>query len=240
MSKGRTERVEVPSSDDAQANSDIDTALEAGNEAGSVEQGGEDSRDDGSLGDAGQAFVTGQNTIYDDDYIRDEAGNLTYSPTGRLRKRRKRRNSGDAAPQRGTRPTGEKVSVKELQEAIETNAAIIYGGHIVVAKVGNVPEMELNASEAEILSTAITPILVDNGIQPPKWVKDFTNIVGAFSYVYGPRFKMIGDRMKEEKAAKAAKQAQSQHRQIVPVGGHEPPIFSPSPFNPGPLDKIVN
>jgi hypothetical protein len=58
--------------------------------------------------------------------------------------------------------------------------------------------MELNSNEAEVLSKAVTPLLVDNGVQPPKWLKDYMKLAGAFSYVYGPRWDAIRDRMKAE------------------------------------------
>jgi hypothetical protein len=248
MAKRSSDRVEIPSGEDPEANvGDYVDAQGAETLGESISE-----QLDGSGGDSGSGgsetnssgqdngFEQQQRQYYDPaEYILDEAGNPTYSPTGRIRKYRRRGDGGSAGPQSGTRPAGKKVPVKYTQEDIDTNAAIIYGAHMVVAKVGNVPEMELNTSEAELLSNAVTPLLVDNGIQPPKWMKDFINITSAFSYVYGPRFQMIGERMKEEKAAKQREQQRRQHQQIVPVGTGGPNFQSRANPDAGPIDIIL-
>lgn len=256
MPRARSDRVEVPSGEP------LDTD---GNAIGAEPNGGADSGDrdsngsngdidsgsfDGTGTDNGTDSGTGDNITgrgdngtdprddNDDRIIRDEFGRPTYSPTGRLRKRRNRTASGD----QGSTETkaGKKVSVKDIQEHIETNAGLIFGGHLLVAKVGGVPELELNSGEAEMLSEAITPLLIDNGLQAPRWVRDINKIIIACSYVYGPRFTEIGERLKQEKQAKADARARAGQMVVVPVGGTAvEPIFH-SNANPqkGPLDII--
>lgn len=249
MAKGRSDRVEIPNGEDPETNvGDYVDPQRAETIGESLDaQLGGDAGDSGSGGN--NADLTGQDNgggeqqgqYYDPaEYILDEQGRPTFSPTGRVRKYRRRGGNGSAGEQSASRPAAKKVPLKYTQEDIDTNAALIYGSHMVVAKIGNIPEMELNSDEAELLSRAVTPLLVDNGIQPPKWMKDFTNIAGAFSYVYGPRFKVIGDRMKEEKIAKQRQQQQRQTQQIVPVGTGGPNFQSRANPDAGPIDIILD
>lgn len=240
MPRGKSDRVAIPTGEDPQANGvDLETVEREGLDNSSSD--GDDNRSGDGTAASGAApdgnSSSGDslgNPDPDDRIIRDEHGQPTYSPTGRLRKRRTRASSAD-----GERKTtkGEKVSVKDLQDSIDGNAGVIFGAHLVIAKVGAVPEMELNPDEAMMLSTAITPILVENGIKTPKWVRDVNNIIIACGYVYGPRFKMIDDRLKAEAATKKARAAAAGHQQVAPFTGVEP-VFHPSPLvnGKGPID----
>jgi len=246
MPKARTERVEVPSGEpfDATGNG-ITAATGTGGNDGDGNSNGSDGDDPSGSGAGDSGADSGANTGTglgagngpsgtageyndgDDRIIRDENGNPTYSPTGRLRKRRAARGTASEATEG---KAGKKVSLKDLEEAIETNATLIYGGHFGIARVLAVPEMELNTDEAQMLSEAFTPLLVDNGVQPPKWAKDLSKIIIACSYVYMPRFKVIGDRLKAEKQAKANEKARREQTTVLPVTGVAGDmVFAPSP-----------
>ena len=97
--------------------------------------------------------------------------------------------------------------------------------------------MELNHHEAQMLAEPITPILQENNMQPPKWAKDLSKLIMAFSYVYAPRFKAIGERMKAEADAKKQRAAAAAERHINPAS--DAPFFAPT-INPnaGPLGGI--
>lgn len=245
MAREKSYRIAVPASEDTQAGGDNseNIAFETGNETDNIgnEASGISGESDTSrsTGDSGNEYTASDTALGDDDeYIRDEAGNLTYSPTGRVRKRRKRR-SGAPGSTAGGSKAREKVSLNELKENVETNAALLYSSHFVIAKV-TAPEMELNANEATMLSEAITPILMRSGVQAPAWVKDVNNIVLAFSYVYAPRFKMIGDRMKAEKAAKAEAHRRGQQVAVAPMAGNPVPDVFHTTIDPnaGPLGGL--
>src|ERR1700722_7225588 len=125
MAKRSSDRVEIPSGEDQDANigdNDTPEVAEALGESLNTEFGG----DSGGNGD-GEADLPGQGDqqrqYYDPaEYILDEAGNPTFPPPGRIRKYRRRGGDGSAAPQSGARPTGKKVPVKYTQEDIDTNA----------------------------------------------------------------------------------------------------------------------
>jgi len=125
-----------------------------------------------------------------DDYIRDADGNLTYSPTGRVRKRRAK-----SGPRKARTVTAKKVPVDGL-------ARLLALAHLTLANVTHVPEIEINDNEAKMLAVPMAELfeLYDIPIDPR--VLRTMELVGAMSYVYGPRVYMFKMRKASEKADK--------------------------------------
>lgn len=230
MPRAKSDRVEVPNGQDPEANGGLDTTLEAGDEAISVEGergGGIDAgtgTDTGNLG----AGVARDGSIGDEDdrIIRDEAGRPTYSPTGRLRKRRTR-SAG------GTREAVKPAKAKKVP--VDALARVLMMGHLMMANLSGTPELEINENEGVMIATPLSELLVLYEVEIDPRILQLMELGGACSYVYGPRIYMIRQRLRAEKQAKAEAREREQHRSLVPVV-ETAPIFKPEvdPFA-GPL-----
>lgn len=176
---------------DAHGGTDID---------GGVDSGGRDERSAGSGDGADPGSIFGDAP---GDYIRDGAGNILYTPTGRARKRRAKRGSSTAK-----KAAGKKVPVDAM-------AQLLMLGHSIAANLTKTPELEVNEKEAKMLADPLCDLFVMYDIVPPPELLLAMRAASAMSYVYGPRVAMITMRHKKEREERAAEKAKN----VTPAQG---------------------
>lgn len=169
-----------------------DDANGSGGDSGSGSRGSLNGTDPGSI------LGSGSDSARDDDrIIRDADGNPTYSPTGRIRKRRSSSGSGKAAKK------GEKVPIDDL-------AFLLRMAHVGVANLTRTPEAEINEKEANMLADPMADILAHYGVKPPPEVMMWSKMFAALSYVYPPRVYMIRQRLISEREERHQRQSPEQ------------------------------
>jgi|SRR5579859_251034 len=166
-----------------------------------------------------------------DEFIRDAAGNVLLDVRGRPRKRRSRRSGGRA---------GATTAAARKAISVDGLSRLLMLGHMTLANFTRTPELEINENEGRILAKPMSDFMALYDVAPDPKLMVIMELMGAASYVYGPRFAVIRMRLAAEKMARAEKE----------VGGKdvtEP--FSPSAangihtdltaINPGP-NKFTN
>lgn len=248
MPKARNERVEIP--DGKSIVFDNGTVAEDTGSSDTTSDGNSDGSNGNDTGGDIGATGNGDGTIHgdsgtgsdpfrpvreyddgDDRIIRDENGNPTFSPTGRIRKRRTRGATGSGATPK--QKTGKKVPVDALSR-------LLLMSHLMLANVSRTPELEINEDESMLIANPLSELLVLYEVEIDPRILQLMELGGACSYVYGPRIYMIRERLKAEAAAKRAAREAANARQVIPVGSGGPNFQSNANPEQGPLDIILN
>lgn len=167
--------------------------------------GGGDNRGDGSGRDDGArepgaifgSAIGGGDGADDDRIIRDEHGNPTFSPSGRLRKRRRSGGSGSRQASKGA-----KVPVDAL-------AQLLMMGHGLLSNVTRTPEIEITNNEGNMLAKPLSELLELYNVAPSREIMLWMALVSAGSYVYAPRVVMIRNRLAYEREERRRKSAEA-------------------------------
>jgi hypothetical protein len=228
MPRGKSERVEVPAGGDQEENgASYDATSQEGVEHPSINGAdlgaGAEALGAGD-GDSGGGTITGSRHPLDDGdprIIRDENGNPTFSPSGRLRKRR-----GNTGPREPRQDAGSKAkAVKKVP--VDALARLLMMGHAIGANLTRTPELDINSGEAKMLADPLSELLVLYEIEPDPRIMAMMELGMAASYVYGPRVAAIRARLQAETKAKADARKAAGERTIQPDVGSDL-IFMPS------------
>lgn len=150
------------------------TALASGNGAGN----GDDSGSGGSA----------------DEYIRDDAGNILYSPTGRARKRRAKRGTGNAGKSSAQ-------DNRNLGKNIDRLSAMLGFAHLAMSNGFKVPELKLDKVESDMLASSVVDVMAAFDIEVSDKAMAISGLVSACGTIYAPRaisYKMRKDKEREE------------------------------------------
>ena len=256
MPRARRTDVEIPNGEDTQANgasvepvTDPNAQSDDGgigaDTGANADDGGGPRPDTGSgsgpgSGDSEPGGQTAAHPLDDGDprIIRDEYGNPTFSPSGRLRKRRA------GGPRSDTGATKAKVSVKKVP--VDALTRLLMMGHAIGANLTRTPELEINSGEARMLADPLSELLVLYEVEPDPRIMAMMELGLAASYVYGPRFTMIRMRLRAEAMARRAAQQAASERTIIPNAGAGPDGAPVAVFQPvdithgGPLGGAFN
>lgn len=249
MPRGKTERVTIPSGEPdgevgkpneqlAGSDESIGNGNGEGNSGSDTSATAETTGTDSELNGAGSGYRIGDDPRDDGDprIIRDEQGRPTFSPSGRLRKRRDGSggvSGGTTSSQSGARPARKKVPVDALSR-------LLLMSHVILANVTKTPELEINEDESMMIANPLSELLVLYEVQVDPRILQAMELAGACSYVYGPRIYMIRERLKEEAQARKNARDAANARQVVPIGGGGPNFRSNANPEAGPLDVIMN
>lgn len=217
MPRARTDRIEIPTGEDAGSDSPI---LEPPSEETEF-TGAADAGAEGLGTGSGDSGTQSRHPLDDGDprIIRDEFGNPTFSPTGRLRKRR------TGASHSGAAETFAPKAKATKKVPVDALSKLLVMAHAMGANLTRTPELEINSGEAKMLADPLSELLVLYEVEPDPRIMAMMEFGLAASYVYGPRFTMIRMRLKAEATARQAAREQANQRAIQPDNGEA--FFAP-------------
>jgi len=143
----------------------------------------------------------------------DDAAN-TFDP-GTVRRNKGGRPKGSRnTPKRG-RPKGsggseeKEIPLHTVTPAINVDGwtKILLSVHEIAAALVKTPELKLSDEEARNLAATSANVAQHYGIAPSEKTQAWIALMMALCVIYYPRFYLIGERRKEEKAAKAQARA---------------------------------
>lgn len=133
-------------------------------------------------------------------FIRDDAGNILYSPTGRPRKRRKRRdgNGGGNSGASSRKNAG-------VVQAVETLSNTLMVFHSGIAMLTHLDAFSLEKQEAETLSKSLVSVFDAYDYTPDPRVTSIVGLCMTAGMIYVPRAYLLREQAKMKAAMRKEK-----------------------------------
>lgn len=147
--------------------------------------------------------------IIDDNFARDDSGNIIYNKSGSPRKKRGRK-PGSFNASKGNR--------EDLKNSIDTLANMIGFAHIGIATISKCPEMALEENEAKAIAGATARVLEVFEIRPDPRIEAIVGFGATIGPIYASRYFMIRNRVKKEREDRANFSPDISNVNVFPMG----------------------